>query len=110
MIRTACTTPANRFVWPRTLSSMRLFALAFALVACQSGRPAAPQDLKMLSVDEVAARLGQPGVHVFDANPRERYDRGHVPGAVWVASDRVTADVLPPDKDATLIFYCANPH
>lgn len=60
-----------------------------------------------LSLDEVEARLGQPDVHLFDANPREMYDAKHVPGARWVQWDHVTLDDLPKDRDATLIFYCA---
>lgn len=60
-----------------------------------------------LTLDEVQARLGQPGVHVFDANPREMYDVKHVPGARWVEWNHVTEADLPADRGATLIFYCA---
>ena len=63
-----------------------------------------------LSLDEVAARLGDKSVFLFDNNARVRWAKGHVPGARWVDYARVTADVLPKDKDATLIVYCANTH
>jgi len=61
-----------------------------------------------LTLDEAERRLGQPGVHFYDANPREMYDRGHVPGATWVEYDQVHRDTLPKVRTETLIFYCAN--
>ena len=61
-----------------------------------------------LTLDEAERRLGQPGVHFYDANPREMYDRGHVPGATWVEYDQVHRDTLPKARAETLIFYCAN--
>jgi hypothetical protein len=67
-------------------------------------------ELKTLTVDEVAARVAAKDgrTFVYDNNPKERYQQGHVPGARWVASGDVTASVLPADKTATLVFYCAN--
>ena len=46
---------------------------------------------------------------VYDANFRERYEKGHVPGARWVKYDQVNVGALPRDKNAALVFYCANP-
>lgn len=31
-----------------------------------------------------------------------------MPGAKWINFSQVTAAALPPDKNATLIFYCYN--
>jgi hypothetical protein len=61
-----------------------------------------------MTVDEVEHRLGQPNVYVYDGNGDETYHNNHVPGAVRLLSKNLTADKLPADKDATLIFYCAN--
>jgi hypothetical protein len=61
-------------------------------------------------VDEVSAKIGKPGVFVYDNNPQEKFAAGHLPGAKWVESDHVTASDLPREKTATLIFYCANEH
>jgi len=80
----------------------------FALLA---GRGfAAEEPFGRLGVGEVAAKLGQPGVFVYDNNSKEKYASGHVPTAKWVAFDEVQAKDLPVDKAATLIFYCANEH
>lgn len=76
--------------------------LALALLSC------APKEPKPLTLAEVEAKLGQHNVWLFDANPREMYERGHLPKATWVPFDAITPDLLPPKKDATLIFYCAN--
>ncbi len=63
-----------------------------------------------LTVDEVAARIGKPGVHIFDNNNQEEWVEGHVPTATWVDNEKFTAADMPADKDATLIFYCHNEH
>ena len=63
-----------------------------------------------LTVAEVAGRVGKPGVHVFDNNGKDRWQRSHVPTAAWVDYSALKASDLPSDKSATLIFYCANEH
>jgi hypothetical protein len=62
-----------------------------------------------LSVDDVAARLGQPGFFVFDNNGHGRWARSHVPGAKNLNPYDYDAAALPTDKNATLVFYCSGP-
>lgn len=94
-----------------------LIIAVVALAGCQKpaaapapeAAPAAPQvELQKLTLEQVEAKLGQAGVFLFDANPKELYDRAHLPGAAWVKFDAVEASALPSDKGATLVFYCAN--
>jgi rhodanese-related sulfurtransferase len=68
--------------------------------------------LATLTVDQVDAKIAAktPGFFVFDVNPREVFDAGHLPTATWLPFNGVTADNLPADKTATLVFYCANVH
>jgi rhodanese-related sulfurtransferase len=70
--------------------------------------PAEPQKLAALTPEEVQKRLKEPNFFVFDNNSKERFDKGHVPGAKLLDPSTVTAAVLPADKAATLVFYCAN--
>lgn len=68
-----------------------------------------------MSVEQLEARMadakaGKIKLAVFDNNQHERFDKGHIPGARWVDFHNVTAGDLPPEKDATLVFYCANEH
>jgi rhodanese-related sulfurtransferase len=62
-----------------------------------------------LTVAEVAARLGQPNVHVYDNNGNGRWKRSHVPGAKNLNPHLYEASELPDDKTATLVFYCSGP-
>ena len=73
---------------------------------------AAEHKLAELSVDEVDAKIakGDGKTFVYDDNHDDVYASGHVPGAKHLDADNVAASALPPDKDATLIFYCANTH
>jgi hypothetical protein len=85
-------------------------AVALGLSALAATARAADEPFGRLTIDQVAEKLGKPGVHVYDNNSKEDYAAGHVPGAKWVEYDHVQASDLPKDKTATLIFYCANPH
>lgn len=67
------------------------------------------ESFQRMSVDELAGMLSRnETVYVFDNNRRERYVQGHVPTARWVSYDAVNASVLPEDRAARLVFYCAN--
>ncbi len=64
-----------------------------------------------VTVDELAGLLERhEAVSIYDNNGHDRYVQGHIPGARWVAYDQVTAQVLPEDRNARLVFYCANEH
>lgn len=63
-----------------------------------------------LTVAEVKGLIDRKeALYVFDANERESYLAGHIPGAQWIAFNAVTAEKLPKSKDAKLLFYCYNP-
>jgi hypothetical protein len=85
-------------------------ALAVALLGCSRSSVPSTSDLKVLTVDEVAARIATRDgkTFVYDNNPHDRYVKSHVPGAKWLDDENVTAADLPGDKGATLIFYCAS--
>lgn len=63
-----------------------------------------------LSVDQVADLIAKKDADVFDNNSGDVYEKGHVPGAKWVAFNDVKPGDLPSDKSRTLVFYCANTH
>jgi rhodanese-related sulfurtransferase len=62
------------------------------------------------AVDEVDTLIKRKAVHVYDNNSEDRYKVSHVPTAKWVQFDEVKASDLPQEKDAKLVFYCANEH
>lgn len=92
--------------------------LALPLTGCQKGEDpradlALADALPRLTVNEVGAlleesRAGGRPVFVFDANDKELFDSGHLPGAKWVPWDGLSAALLPTDKAAKLVFYCSN--
>ncbi len=89
------------------VSNPRFIGLLLALAAATTvnAHPAS-----VLSLSEVSALLDRKeAVFIYDANERESYLAGHIPGARWVRYSAVTAAQLPPAKDAKLIFYCYNP-
>jgi rhodanese-related sulfurtransferase len=66
-------------------------------------------DVPVLTIAEVAARLGEPSFVVVDNNGPGRYRRSHVPGAINLNAHLYTASALPADTSTTLVFYCSGP-
>ena len=63
-----------------------------------------------LTPQEVAAKLKQKNVYVFDNNSPDVFKTAHLPGAKWLHPSEYDPKSLPADKNATLIFYCHNEH
>ena len=101
-----------------TVPALALLALGCNRAATPShggsqatAQPAAERRVPGMTVDELAGMLDRrEAVAVYDANGRERYERGHIPGARFVGHDEVTAAMLPQDRAARLVFYCYNEH
>lgn len=75
------------------------------------------QDLntfKLIHVADLKGLLAKNGdkLHIYDANVAATRNRfGTIPGATLLSSDdNYPLSVLPPNKHATLVFYCANTH
>lgn len=65
----------------------------------------------IMSLTQVADRVRSQNssTFIFDANPREMYEKRHLPRARWVPYDGLAPEMMPSDRTATLVFYCANP-
>jgi hypothetical protein len=100
-----------------------LAAAALAGAGCSGGRSdgsskgaeSAHEAFGKLSVDELSAKMdeakaGKVALYIIDNNHKDRFEKGHIPGAKWLDYEKVQASDLPPDKEATLVFYCANEH
>lgn len=70
--------------------------------------PAAAEGVKLVSMDEVEKRLGQPGFAVFDVNTPEVWEKHRLPGAIHVTGRKLER-LLPADRTTQLVFYCADP-
>ena len=79
--------------------------IAFAL-ACAS--PSAKEPFQPVSIDAVQRMLGERDVVVIDANVPEIFAAHHLPGARHVGTAPLAA-LLPPDREARLVFYCTGP-
>lgn len=84
--------------------------LAVVLVALAFPAAARAENLASLTPQEVKAKLGTKGFYVFDNNEPEQFKVAHVPGAKWLNPTDYDPKALPADKNATLVFYCFNPH
>jgi len=106
----------SKFSW-----SLAALVSLVALGGCNRTTPQAAHDpaspatseaaLQSMTVDTLAGLIARnEPVTVVDNNGRERYERGHIPGARWIGHDAVTVAALPSDRSARLVFYCHNEH
>lgn len=99
-----------------------LLALSVAFTATQSwgqsstthggassGSTTTTNDPRNLEPAQLAAMLGTANVFIYDCNEEDMFREAHVPGAKLTVYDEVSADQLPADLSATLIFYCYSP-
>lgn len=73
------------------------------------------ETFKLIHVNDLAGAIANPqsGVMIYDANyPTTRAQFGIIPGAHLLpsADGFSVARELPADKNAKLVFYCANTH
>lgn len=47
------------------------------------------------------------GVMVIHALDAEHYAKGHVPGAINIDYEKMTPEMLPAEKNKSMVFYCA---
>jgi rhodanese-like protein len=109
----------RRFVAPIAIALMMALTLAARASATDIGKllenKEGPDNFQVIHVDDLAKLMGNPASHVqiFDANhPSTREQFGVIPGARLLSSyDNydVTRE-LPADKNAKLVFYCADSH
>jgi len=66
-------------------------------------------EVKDVAAAQLAQMLATSKVFIYDCNEPDMYAEAHVPGAVLTVYDEVTADKLPADHNATLVFYCYSP-
>ncbi|MSP63183.1 MAG: rhodanese-like domain-containing protein [Myxococcales bacterium] len=90
---------------------IRLFAFAFVLVLVPRAARAEEADpFGKLAIEDVEKRLSEKGFFLYDNNQPAVFKEGHLPKAKWVDYKNLSAKDLPTDKEATLVFYCANEH
>ncbi len=65
--------------------------------------------LPVIAPRDLHERLRAGTVHVFDVNAEASWRAARVPGARHLDPHAFTADQLPADRDAPLVFYCSGP-
>ncbi len=72
-----------------------------------------PQGVAEIKAEDVKKLLDQEADFVLvDCRPAKPYNQAHLPGAVSIPVDRMSAkdpELLPADRDKLLVFYCGGP-
>ncbi len=92
------------------LIGQNLYAGDMATMGAESATQAQADFMLLNAVDVKAGIDAKKPQYFFDANGEASFAKNHLPGAVWVQYDKLDAALLPNDKKAALVFYCANEH
>ena len=70
--------------------------------------PARPKSSADLTAEEAKERMEEnPNVILLDVRTQEEFDEGHIPGAVCLPNEFITAEMpFPFEKDAEILVYC----
>jgi len=92
----------------RKLILLMAIAMVFAAVAFFA-TPAAAQDVKRMTIEELKGMLGNPDLVIVDVRRDGDWKSSKVKikGAVREDQDKVDAWMNKYPKDKTLVFYCA---
>jgi rhodanese-related sulfurtransferase len=86
----------------RTLLAL-ILTFAFAATAHAAQYPE-------ITLDQVKTAIAARDVVLLDANGTDSWQKGHIPGAIDFQSEKgKLASVLPKDKNALIVAYCACP-
>jgi thiosulfate/3-mercaptopyruvate sulfurtransferase len=87
----------------KTFLWMTVLSLALPTVLRAAEPASKPQVPPLLSFDALQQRLSDPSLRPLDVRSREKYDKGHIPGAIWVdlkALQALSRSETFADKDA----------
>ncbi|MEN8265115.1 MAG: rhodanese-like domain-containing protein [Nitrospirota bacterium] len=75
--------------------------------------PEGVAEIKAAGMAELVKKGPEAGNYfLVDARPAKRYEEGHIPGAVSIPVSKLKkegAELLPPDKNTPMVFYCGGP-
>lgn len=70
--------------------------VAIALAWTAAVLPPGATPALLVGFDELEGKLKDPGLRLLDARPRAEYERGHIPGAVWVDAAAIEKESIRP--------------
>ena len=82
--------------------------LLAAVLFCTAGLSAA--EFPTITIPQLKSAIDAHAVVLFDVNGTDSWQQGHIPGAFdYIADQGKLASLLPQDKNALVVAYCANP-
>jgi rhodanese-related sulfurtransferase len=62
-----------------------------------------------ISLDQLKSAVAKKAATILDVNGSESFRKGRIPGAIdFIAQKKQIAALLPKDKNALIVAYCAN--
>ncbi len=88
---------------------MKRLIAALALFSFTAFAWAASPQITDISQNDLQAAIANKSATLLDVNGSDSYRSGHIPGAIdFIAHRQDIAKLLPADKNALIVAYCAN--
>jgi rhodanese-related sulfurtransferase len=68
------------------------------------------KSLEPITLNELVARLDEPGLIILDVRPALEYAQGHIPGARSIPVDELTVRLNELTPDQEIVAYCRGPY
>jgi rhodanese-related sulfurtransferase len=85
-----------------------LLLMIFVSLSCRSATQKAIEEFGIISTPELVKGIEEKTIFIFDNNSPKLYREKHIPTAVFLDYHAPDPALLPPDKNAPLVFYCKN--
>ena len=93
------------------MKSILSLVVAFAVVLTAQAGSGKGGKVADVSLDSLKQAIAEGSITLIDVNGSKSYQKGHIPGAVdFQAVSADLGSVLPEDKGALVVAYCANTH
>ena len=89
----------------------RYLPIVTAVISLAGFAHAAAPQIAEISQSDLQAAIASKSAVILDANGTASYQAGHIPGAInYLAHKQDIAKLLPANKNALVVAYCANAH
>ncbi|MEO6873458.1 MAG: rhodanese-like domain-containing protein [Opitutaceae bacterium] len=88
----------------------KFVTLVASLLFAASAFAGASTKVTDISQSQLQAAIAAKSAVILDVNGSDSYKAGHIPGAIdYIANKKQIASMLPADKNALVVAYCASP-
>ncbi len=84
------------------------FTIFMAIFLCILSNCSTKDEFPFITTEALSQGIKAKTLYIFDNNTPALYKQKHIPTAVFLSTKDPEPQLLPPDKNSNLVFYCKN--